>query len=39
LNNKAAIPAKAWVEYTVTEAVSRNGTYSFVLKPESTDGA
>jgi calcineurin-like phosphoesterase family protein len=39
LDNKAAIPEGAWVAYTVTAAVSGNGTFSFVLKPESGDGA
>ena len=39
LDNKAAIASNAWVEYDVTAAISSNGTYSFVLKPESTDGA
>ena len=39
LDNKAAIPSNAWVEYDVTAAVSGNGTYSFVLQPESDDGA
>jgi hypothetical protein len=39
LDNKAAIASNAWVEYDVTAAVSGDGTYSFVLKPESTDVA
>jgi acid phosphatase type 7 len=39
LDNKAAIPEGAWVAYTVTAAVSGNGTFNFVLKPESGDGA
>ena len=39
LDNKASIPSNAWVEYDVTQAVSGDGTYSFVLLPESDDGA
>jgi hypothetical protein len=39
LDNKAAIPEGAWINYDVTAAVRGNGTYSFVLIPESSDGA
>ena len=36
-DNKTSIPAGAWVEYDVTALVTGNGTFSFVLMPESAD--
>jgi outer membrane biosynthesis protein TonB len=39
LDNKAAIPAEAWVEYNVTAAITGNGSYAFVLIAPSTDDA
>jgi hypothetical protein len=38
IDNKVALPADAWVEYNVTGFVTANGTYSFALIPESSDG-
>ena len=38
LDNKGAISAGTWVEYNVTSAVTGNGTVSFVLAADSTDG-
>ncbi|HVL24511.1 MAG TPA: DNRLRE domain-containing protein [Thermomicrobiales bacterium] len=38
IDNKGALPADAWVEYNVTGFVTANGTYSFALIPESSDG-
>lgn len=39
-DNKAGISSSAWVEFDVAPLLSAsgNGTYSFVLMPESTDG-
>ena len=39
LDNKGRISAGTWVEYDVTAAVAGNGTVSFVLAADSTDGA
>jgi acid phosphatase type 7 len=39
LDNKAAIAEGSWVDYDVTAAVSGDGTYTFALVPESSDGA
>ena len=39
LDNKGSISAGIWVEYNVTAAVAGNGTFSFVLAADSTDGA
>jgi hypothetical protein len=39
LDDKAAIPADAWVEYDVTEVITGNGTYAFALLPDSSDEA
>lgn len=36
--NKGSITQSAIVEYDVTSLVAGNGTYSFVLVPDSTDG-
>ena len=36
--NAGAMAANAWHEINVTSAISGNGTYSFTLVPESTDG-
>jgi hypothetical protein len=38
LDNKGALSAGIWVEYNVTSAVTGNGTFSFVLAADSTDG-
>jgi hypothetical protein len=38
LANAASVPAGAWYEFTVTSTVTGNGTYSFLLRPESSDG-
>lgn len=37
-DNKAAIAASAWVEYDVKPLLTGDGTYSFALVPESSDG-
>ncbi len=37
-DNKGAIGTNSWVEYNVTPIVTGNGTYSFVLGADSTDG-
>jgi chitodextrinase len=34
----ASIPAASWVEYDVTPLVTGNGTVSFTLAPQTTDG-
>jgi len=39
LDNKGSISPNTWVEYNVTSLVSGNGTFSFVLAADSTDGA
>jgi len=39
LEDKGALTNGTWVEYTVTRAVKGNGAVSFVLRPESNDGA
>jgi hypothetical protein len=36
--NKGRIQRRAWVEYNVTSVVTGNGTYSFVLAADSSDG-
>jgi acid phosphatase type 7 len=38
LDNKGAFGTSSWVEYNVTSLVSGNGTYSFVLVADSSDG-
>ncbi len=38
-DNKGALPINAWVEYNVTSLVTGNGTYTFALIADSTDGA
>jgi hypothetical protein len=37
-DNKGAIAAGSWVEYDVTALVTGNGTYTFALVGDSTDG-
>jgi len=37
LDDKAKVPASAWVEFDVTPAVTGNGTVSFVLTGQSSD--
>lgn len=37
--NTGAIALRTWVEYNVTALVTGNGTYTFVLVADSTDGA
>jgi hypothetical protein len=39
MDNKGALPTNAWVEYNVTPLVTGNGTYTFALIADSTDGA
>jgi len=39
LENKGTISTNTWVEYDVTSALAGNGTFSFVLAADSTDGA
>jgi acid phosphatase type 7 len=39
LDNKGSISTNTWVEYNVTSLISGNGTFSFVLAADSTDGA
>ena len=34
----AGVSTNTWVEYDVSSAVAANGTYTFVLLPQSTDG-
>jgi hypothetical protein len=38
LDNSDAFTSKTWVEYDVTAAVAGSGTYSFAVRPDSTDG-
>jgi len=38
-DNKGALATNTWVEYDVTPLVSGNGTYTFALIADSTDGA
>ena len=38
LDNKGTISSGTWVEYNVTSVVTGNGTFSFVLAADSTDG-
>jgi hypothetical protein len=38
LDNKTTIVDNAWAEYNVTAHVTGNGTYDFVLRPDSTNG-
>jgi hypothetical protein len=38
IDNKGRIGSQAWVEYNVTSQVAENGTFSFVLAPDSSDG-
>jgi Big-like domain-containing protein/calcineurin-like phosphoesterase family protein/fibronectin type III domain protein len=37
-DNKGAIGTNSWVEYDVTSLVTTNGTYTFALVADSTDG-
>lgn len=37
-DNKGAIAANSWVEYDVTALITTNGTYSFALVADSSDG-
>jgi hypothetical protein len=39
LDNKGSISTNTWIEYNVTSLISGNGTFSFVLAADSTDGA
>jgi hypothetical protein len=39
LDNKGIISTNTWVEYDVTSQVMGNGTFSFVLAADSSDGA
>jgi hypothetical protein len=39
VDNKGALPINTWVEYNVTSLVTGNGTYTFALIADSTDGA
>jgi hypothetical protein len=36
--NVAAMTANTWTEYNITAQITGNGTYSFVLQPDSTHG-
>ena len=38
VDNKGAITADSWVEYDVTSLVSGNGTYTFALLADGSDG-
>lgn len=38
VDNKAAFGTNVWVEYDVTSLVTGNGTYTFALVADSTDG-
>jgi hypothetical protein len=38
VDNKAAIAASSWVEYDVTSLVTGNGTFTFALVADSSDG-
>jgi hypothetical protein len=38
VDNKGAIGTSSWVEYNVTSLVTANGTYTFALAADSTDG-
>jgi len=38
VDNKGSIGTNIWVEYDVTSLVTGNGTFSFVLAADSTDG-
>ncbi|HSB00412.1 MAG TPA: DNRLRE domain-containing protein [Anaerolineales bacterium] len=38
VDNKEEIPTNAWVEYDVTSLVTGDGTFSFVLAADSSDG-
>ena len=38
VDNVAQIGANAWTEYNVTSQIIGNGTFSFVLLPDSSDG-
>jgi hypothetical protein len=38
VDNKGAIATSTWVEYDVTTLVSGNGTYTFALVADGTDG-
>ena len=38
-DNKGALTTNTWVEYDVTALVTGNGTYTFALVADSTDGA
>ena len=36
--NATNVPVNAWYEFNVSALVTGNGTYSFLLRPESSDG-
>ena len=36
--NATTVPANAWYEFNVSGLVTGNGTYSLLLRPESSDG-
>jgi hypothetical protein len=38
IDDKGALTVNTWVEYNVTSLITGNGTYSFVLATDSTDG-
>ncbi|SCL34731.1 Glucose/arabinose dehydrogenase, beta-propeller fold [Micromonospora rhizosphaerae] len=38
IDDKTSIPGNSWVEYDVKPLITGNGTYSFGLIPQSTDG-
>lgn len=38
-DNKGALTTNTWVEYNVSSLISGNGTYTFALIADSTDGA
>jgi hypothetical protein len=38
VDNKDAIAADSWIEYDVTSLVNGDGTYTFALVADGTDG-
>ena len=38
LDDAGPVPSGRWVEFDVTEAVTGNGTYAFLLRSTSRDG-
>jgi len=38
IDNRASVAANAWIEYDVRSVVTANGTYTFNLVPETSDG-